>query len=1159
MPHSFAHLHVHSHYSVLDGVCQIEPLVARAKELGMTALALTDHGAMFGVIEFYLKAQEKGIKPIIGFEAYVAPGSRKEQSTHGIQDASYHLTLLACDNKGYRNLCRLCTIGYLEGYYYRPRVDKEVLQKYHEGIIALSGCLSGEIARCLLAGRADEAEAVARQYREIFGEGNFYLEAMMNGLPEQRTVLEGLRHLSQRLEIPIVATSDVHYIMPEHARVQEVMICINTGKRLADEKRLRMEGQEYYLKSSQEMRLAFKGCEDACARTLEVAAKCNVIFEDLQRKKDRQFHLPVIKCADDLAPIKYLDRLCQEGLRRRYGDPLPPEVRQRYEHELRVIDKMGFASYFLIVWDIVNFARQNGIGVGPGRGSAAGAIVSYALGITDIDPLKYGLLFERFLNEGRNELPDIDLDFDKERRPEVINHIIERYGREQCAQIVTFGCLKARGAVRDVGRVIGMPLAEVDVVAKMIPENAKRDDKTGRNSVQVAIDSNPDLAKFCKSNPAVRELLDIAGELDGVVRQTGIHASGIVVADRPILEYGPLAMRNNEITTQYEMKIIEALGLCKIDVLGLETITLLRYALNAIKKAHGCEIDLARLPLDDAATYAMLGRGEAKGVFQFESSGFRQLLANLKPDRFEDLVAAVAMFRPGPMGFVESYIKRKHGQEPISFDHPALEPILAETYGLIIYQEQVIAIARHIAKFSLKDGDLMRRAMGKKIQEIMDAYRIQFIAGAKDTVGEEIALKIFEKIEKFAEYGFNKSHAACYALIAYQTAYLKCHYPREYMAALLTINRGEIKKVVEYIDEARQMGIATLPPDINESDVYFTVVGDNIRFGLAAVKGVGDRAVECLVAERQGHGPFRSLYDFCTRVDPQFINKGTIEALIKAGAFDSIVGHRAQALAALESAMSAGAAVRRDRQVGQLGLFGSEAQEEPTLPDVPPWPRQQQLAFEKAVLGFYVSSHPLLEHTAKIAAFANATIGDIVIDAIPHKSSAILACLIAEVKPRTDRNGKRMAQLVVEDTEGALSAVVFASVYDRLREHLVPSNLVFLQGKVDKSREEASFLVDDAIPFARVEELLCRDATISLDAAKCAEEQVAALVDLLRAHHGHVPLFFRLRVGERWEVIIRSNREFYVKPSPRFCREIAQSIGPGRLVLHGDGKTPLVI
>ncbi|MCX7933953.1 MAG: DNA polymerase III subunit alpha, partial [Planctomycetota bacterium] len=488
---------------------------------------------------------------------------------------------------------------------------------------------------------------------------------------------------------------------------------------------------------------------------------------------------------------------------------------------------------------------------------------------------------------------------DKERRPEIIDHIIKRYGRDQCAQIVTFGCLKARGAVRDVGRVLGMPLAEVDIVAKMIPEGAKRDEKTGRDSVQVAIASNPDLEKIYKSNPAVRELLDIAGELDGVVRQTGIHASGIVVADRPILEYGPLAMRNNEITTQYEMKIIEALGLCKIDVLGLETITLLRYALKAIKEAHGVEIDLARLPLDDAATYAMLARGEAKGVFQFESVGFRELLAKLKPDRFEDLVAAVAMFRPGPMAFIDPYIRRKHGQEAIAFDHPALEPILAETYGLIIYQEQVIAIARHLGKFSLKEGDLMRRAMGKKDKVIMDSYRAQFVAGAKDMVGEDNALAIFEKMEKFAEYGFNKSHAACYALVAYHTAYLKCHYPREYMAALLTINRGDIKKVVEYIDEARRMGIVTLPPDINESDVYFTVVGDRIRFGLAAVKGVGDRAVECLVAERRERGPFRSIYDFCERVDSQLINKGTIEALIKAGAFDSVVGHRAQAMAAL--------------------------------------------------------------------------------------------------------------------------------------------------------------------------------------------------------------------------------------------------------------------
>ena len=933
----YTHLHLHTHYSILDGVCQVSPLIARAKELGFKNLAITDHGAMYGCIDFYKTAEKSGIKPIIGFEAYVAPGSRFEKQSHGVKDASYHLVLLATNMQGYLNLSQLCTAGYLEGFYYRPRIDKEILQQHSEGIIALSGCLSGEISRNLLSEKYEEAERAAIEYRDIMGEDNFYLEIQDNGLPEQKKIIPPMADLSRKLGIPMVATSDVHYILPEHAKVQEVMICINTGKKLSDENRMKMDSNDFYLKSAEEMYATFKDYPEACANTLKIAARCNFDLEELHNDEHGnriKFHLPTISSDTGESIEEMFEKECRKGLKSRYGlnpdGKLPKEVEERYQKEKKVILEMGFPSYFLMVAQIVQFAKDNGIPVGPGRGSAAGSIVAYAMLITDLDPLKYDLLFERFLNEGRNEMPDIDIDFDVERRSEVVQFIKENFGQKHCSQIVTYGKISAKSAIRDVGRVMDIPLHEVNTIAKMIPDGVKA--KNGLTSIQMAMKENPDLADIYQKDPVIKELLDMCGELDGVIRQTGIHAAGVLVGDRPLAEfYGPLAKRGEDITFQYDMKKVEVLGLCKVDVLGLETLTLIRKALDIIKLSTGDEIDISNIPIDDKKTFRMLSNGDSKGVFQFESDGFRALLTKMQPDRFEDLIAGVAMYRPGPLGcgMVDRYIDCKHGRAEPKYLHPLLEGILGETHGEVLYQEQVQALALQLAHFTLSEGDLMRRAMGKKIKEIMDEYKGKFVKQAHDTVGENIASQIFDQVEQFAAYGFNKSHSACYAYIAYQTAWLKAHYPVEYIAALLTINRGNSDKVVQYTDDAKHLGIELLPPDINESGAYFTVTPTkDIRYGLSAIKGVGDKAVESMEEERRNNGNFKSIYDFCERVDLHKLNRGAIEAIIKAGGFDSLGGHRAQYIAAMESAIAAGQSAQKDRNSGQMNLFG-EAEDIP--------------------------------------------------------------------------------------------------------------------------------------------------------------------------------------------------------------------------------------
>ncbi|MBP5233045.1 MAG: DNA polymerase III subunit alpha [Planctomycetes bacterium] len=1176
----YVHLHLHTHYSFLDGMCQVGPLTKRAGELGYKAMAITDHGNMCGAMDFYTAMSGAGIKPIIGFESYVAVGSRFGRS----EKENHHLVLLASNLAGYHNLCRLCSAGYTEGFYYKPRIDKELIKANAEGLIALSGCLGGEIPSLIAAGKLDEAERVAREYQEIFGKDNFFLEIQNNKMPEQIAILKPMRELSQKTGIPLVATSDVHYIKPEHAKIQDIMLCINTVSKYADEKRFRMESDDFYLKSPEEMYAAFPDFPDAVERTVEIASRCNFDVHDLAddgHGNKLKFHLPTIKYDDDdRPPAEIFEAKCMAGLRERYPEELTDEViaeyekakgapgyaprnpgeviMARYEKEKNVILKMGFPSYFLMVYEIVNFAKSNGIPVGPGRGSAAGSIVAYALRITDLDPIKYKLLFERFLNEGRNEMPDIDLDFEVTRRGEIPAFIKRRFGPSHCAQIITFGKISVKSAVKDVGRVLDIPLSEVNAIGKLIPDDANKPEK-GETTVDAALRLAPDLKERYDKDATVKEIFDIARELDGVIRQTGIHAAGVLVADRPLIDtYGPLykspKQSDEEIAFQYDMKKVEKIGLCKVDVLGLETLTLIQRATENIVKNGGPQIDMNKLEPFDDEVFAMLARGDCKGVFQFEGDGFRRLLMKMKPDRFEDLIAGVAMYRPGPLncGMVDRYIDCKHGRAKPNYPHPMIGEILEETYGEVLYQEQVQALALRLAHFTLSEGDLMRRAMGKKIKAIMDEYKDKFVKQAHDTVGEEIAAQVFDQVEQFAAYGFNKSHSACYAFVSYQTAWLKCHYPCEYMAALLTINRGSTDKVVMYTENAEEMGIKVLPPDVNESGAYFTVTPDkNIRYGLTAIKGVGDAAIEGMEQERAKGGLFKSLFDFCERVDLRAINKGTIEAMIKAGAFDSLGGHRAQYVAALEKAIQNGQAEQKNRASGQESLFGGDDEEvEIPLPDVPEWEEPVKLQFEKEVLGFYASNHPLSHYSGLIKTFGNANTASI--KTLRDKSHVTIGGMIGKVMKKIDKNDRQWAIVTLEDLHGTVDVLVFAKSYEEFAPLLTPDALVFVSGEVSTSRdpENPSIMMgkhDRVTLMDNATAEMAKSATIALTPADMTPKNLSILKELVEGHGGSVPLFLRLELPGRDAVLVRADKDFSIAPTPQFCEAVKTRLGDDRL------------
>lgn len=1129
----FVHLHVHTNFSLLDGACDIGRLAGRAKELGMDAMAITDHGVMYGVIDFYKTMKAAGIKPIIGCEVYVARRTIKDRQP-GIDDEQYHLVLLAENQTGYRNLVKLVSKGFIEGYYYKPRVDKELLREHSEGLIALSACVAGEIPQYILKGEYEKARRAALEFNDIFGEGNFYLEIQDHGLKEQKLVNPELVNLSRETGIPLVATNDVHYILKSDADFHDAMLCIQTGKTVKDEDRLKFDTSEFYLKSEEEMRRLFPHLAEACDNTVRIAERCNVELEF------GKVHLPSFEVPAGFTEDSYLEKLCYEGLRKRYSE-ITPEIKNRLDYELEVIKKMGYSSYFLIVWDFVNFARKNGIMVGPGRGSAAGSLVAYCLYITNIDPLKYNLLFERFLNPERVTMPDIDVDFCYERRQEVIDYVVSKYGADRVAQIGTFGTMAARAAIRDVGRVFGYPYGEVDAVAKMVPMELGM-------TIEKALTINPELKKLYTENEKIRKLLDTAKALEGFPRHASTHAAGVVISSQPLVELVPLhRVGDSTVSTQFTMTALEELGLLKMDFLGLRTLTVIQDALRLIKRSRGLDLDLEKIPLDDKKVYDLISRGETTGVFQLESSGMRNLLKELKPERFEDIIAVIGLYRPGPLGSgaADEFIRNKNNPENIKYLHPKLEPILRETYGIILYQEQVMKIAQELAGFSLAQADILRKAMGKKQQEVMEAQRNSFIQGCiKNGIDEKTAEKIFEEISYFAGYGFNKSHAAAYALVAYQTAYLKAHFPVEFMAALLTSVRHNTDKVAQYIAECRHMGIEVLPPDINESLEVFAAVDGKIRFGLTAVKNVGENVARAIIKCREEKGRFVSFSDFCEKMEQAQLNKKAVESLIKSGAFDSQGAKRSQLMRIYEDVLSRAHKNQKQAAQGQLSLFemidGGEAMDD-DLPDIPEYPQSEILSMEKEVLGLYLSGHPLKEYEDILNRKTTLKSSDLKGDEIDieDNSQVTVGGIITDIKMKSTKGEKLMAFITLEDLTGSMEIIAFPTVYEKFSDRLKQDSKVLIRGRVDLKEEEMPKIIAEEIePLEEKKEGTLVVLLSENDGNKILED----LKQFFLLHPGNVPV--TIYSGAAGMKAILVDKSYYVNFSAEFSKKICSMVGP---------------
>lgn len=1188
MSTDFIHLHVHTEYSLLDGAARIKELVAAAVEKRMPALAITDHGSMFGVIDFYKACQKAGIKPILGCEVYVAPRSMDDKESAQGDDANYHLVLLAENETGYKNLLRIVSEAYTRGFYYKPRTDKATLRRHSEGLIALSACLGGEVAVAITNREYTRARQAAEEYDEIFGRGNFYLELQDHGIMNQREVNRRLINMSRETGIPLVATNDIHYVRREHAEVQDVLLCIGTGRTMEDEGRMVFETKEFFLKDKDEMALLFGEHPEALANTVKIAERCSVEFNFDQN------YLPEYRIPEGHTVESYLRELCLNGLTERYpgaGD----EVRERLDYELKIISDMGFPGYFLIVWDFVRFARDNGILVGPGRGSAAGSLVAYVLGITNVDPLKYDLLFERFLNPERVSMPDIDIDFCYERREEVISYVIENYGADKVAQIITFGTMAARAAIRDVGRALNMPYGDVDRVAKMVPAELGM-------TLARALEVSGELKELYEIDPQVKRLLDMAIAIEGMPRHASTHAAGVVIGKEPLTVYLPLYSSNDGVvTTQFPKETVEEIGLLKMDLLGLRTLTVIGDAVNTIRRVSGEAIDIDRIPLDDPASYALLGRGDAIGVFQLESSGMRNILKELKPEAFEDIIALVALYRPGPLGsgMVEDFIRRKHGQSPIKYLHPALEPILKETYGVILYQEQVMRIANVLASYSLGEADELRRAMGKKKAEAMAKHRSKFLAGAQDNgIAADVAAQIFDLMEYFAGYGFNKSHSTAYALVAYQTAYLKANHPVAFMAALLTSIMGSSDKIAAYIEECRRMGIEVLPPDINESLVNFTALGEKIRFGLAAVKNVGVNAIENIIAAREEKrriaasegrgGPeagepagFTDLRDFCEGIDHRMVTKRVVESLIKAGAFDSWGKGRAPLLAVLDLCMDEAQKRQREIARGQISLFDLGAQttngekvfsNELVLPDIAEYPQKELLAMEKEVLGLYISGHPLNEVRAALAERTSARIDQL--GELPDDSKVIVGGVIASLKQISTRRGEQMAFMALEDVVGSVEVVLFPRVFANCRHYLGEDAVLLVKGRLNHQDEAVKILAEEVVRLDDLEKYGAPgspERTGSLAAAGqqgCIDdgelaslylklpdlndrELVSRIKQVLARHRGYSPVYLCYEDNGKMKGIL-VNRELWVDLDSEITAVVEELLGEGAVVV----KTP---
>ena len=1142
MPHSdFIHLHLHTQYSLLDGACRIPELLSLASQYKMDSLAITDHGNMFGAIDFYLEARKAGIKPIIGCEVYIAPGSRLDKTTVGIDEASYHLILLARDETGYQNLMKLVSIGYLEGFYYRPRIDKEALARHSEGLIGLTACLKGEIPVLIRERRFNDALKAADDLSHILGKGNYYLELQENSIPEQKLVNEGLIKISQELKLPLVATNDVHYLTRDHARSHEALLCIQTQTTLSDPNRMRFQADEFYFKSPQEMKQLFKEVPQAVANTLEIAQRCNLELEF------SQMHLPLYDPPVGKTKEDFLKELCEKALKVRFSQ-ISPQIKDRLEHELRIIQDIGFVSYFLIVWDFIHYAKEKGIPVGPGRGSAAGSLVSYLLGITDINPLKYGLLFERFLNPERLGLPDIDIDFCYERRQEVIDYVTKKYGQKNVAQVITFGTMQARAVLRDVGRVMGIAYADVDRIAKMIPPDPNI-------SLKDALESEPEINNLYRNDPQITKLIDIALSLEGLNRHASIHAAGVVIADKPLDNYMPLFKTSEEqITTGYSMSVLEKIGLLKVDFLGLRNLTVIDQTLKLVQKIHGQNVDIENIPLDDAKTYKLLSSSQTMGVFQLESSGMRDLLRKLEPERFEDLIALLALYRPGPIGsgMLDDFMQRKHRRVPIKYDHPKLEAILIETYGIIVYQEQIMQIASVLAGFSLAQADLLRRAMSKKIPEVMEQQRKNFIQGcAKNGISQSIANKIFDHIDYFSGYGFNKSHSAAYALISYRTAYLKANFPVEFMTALLTSERDNTDKIVEYVNEVTRMGLEVLPPDINESEDLFKVVDQKtIRFGLLAVKNVGRGAVESVLAARTQAG-FNSLEDMCQRIDLRLVNRKVLESLIKCGALDRFKMPRAQMVASLDRILEVASKTQKEKAKGQISFFDQGLEDNGfqgtlnNLPQVREWPEPQLLAFEKEMLGFYVTGHPLARYAQQLKRFTSISTANL--STCNDGQEIKLVGLIAKIKQTLTRaKQEKMAILKLEDLQGIVEVLVFPATYQKIYRCILPNTVVVVKGRLNLREDTPKIVANDIFAVDEVYKLI---SAISIDISGIRENLFDSLKELLASSHGGTPVYLHLNTPAKSKVRLVVGENLFISPSEKLIQDIENLLGAERLSL----------
>lgn len=1136
MPHSdFVHLHLHTQYSLLDGACRIPELVKLAASHKMPSLAITDHGSMFGAIDFYLEAQKAGIKPIIGAEVYIAPKSRLDKTSGASEETSYHFILLAKDESGYQNLMKLVSIGYLEGFYYKPRIDKETLAQYHQGLIGLTACIKGEVPRLIQQKRFNDALKAADDFLNILGKGNFYLELQENGIPEQKTANEGLLKISGELKIPVVATNDVHYLQKQDAKSHAALLCIQTQTTLDDPNRMRLQSDEFYFKSPQEMKELFKDRPEAIANTLEIASRCNL---ELDFSK---VHLPKYDPPSGKNKEEYLKELCDAGMKKKFS-ALTPEISSRLEHELKTIKEMGFISYFLIVWDFIHYAKEQNIPVGPGRGSAAGSLVSYLLGITDIDPLKYGLLFERFLNPQRISLPDIDIDFCYERRPEVIDYVTRKYGRQNVAQIITFGTMQARAVIRDVGRVMGIAYADVDRLAKLIPPDPNM-------TLKDALEAEPELKSMYKNDAQIKELVDTAMPLEGLNRHASIHAAGVVIADKPLDNYMPLfKTQDDQITTGYSMSILEKTGLLKMDFLGLRNLTVIDSAVKLIKETTGKVIDIENIPIDDPNTFKLLVSAQTFGVFQLESSGMRDLLRKLEPSRFEDLIALLALYRPGPIGsgMLDDFIQRKHGRVPIKYDHPRLEKVLKETYGIIVYQEQIMQIASELSGFSLAQADLLRRAMSKKTPEVMEQQRHHFIAGAlKNSISPTVASRVFDLVEYFSGYGFNRSHSAAYAMISYRTAYLKANYPVEFMTALLTSERDNTDKIVEYINEAARMEIKILPPDINESDALFKVVDDKtIRFGLLAVKNVGRGAIESVIEARK-NGKFSSLEDLCKRIDLRLVNKKVLESLIKCGALDYFGAGRARMAAGLDKCLEYSSRLQREQAKGQLSFFDSFKGVAFSLPEIKEWPEPQLLAFEKEMLGFYVTGHPLARYAKQLKRFT--FISTTNLNQFNDGQEIKILGLIAKIKQTMTRaRQEKMAILKLEDLEGIVEVLVFPQAYQKAANNIQPNSVVLVKGRLNLKEETPKIIANEITP---VEEVYKSVSALNINLSGIRDNLFESLKTLLVQSAGNTPIYLHLDTTAKSRVQLLVGDSFFVNPSEQLIQDIEGLLGAERLSL----------